>query len=226
LKIFAAREAARRWIGFSEDDVKIVRRRRKYQAAKARFFANALSRLRQGYGVPRDNAFHLHGALLISYQRSSDRQGLRARRRGWARPCCGAWSRCGCRPWSRTSSRRWCWSGRSGCGGGSGCSWGRRRCRRAARRGLNCNHNWRSGLEEADRRIGILRLIGIKPEVIQCAPANCVGVLVLRKGFGCPSYRIGNLSRSPRRAAKSGISQGAIVCPAWMLRRGVESDVA
>ena len=36
------------------------RRRRRYQAAKpsGSCWTNALSRLRQGYGVPRDNAFH------------------------------------------------------------------------------------------------------------------------------------------------------------------------
>ena len=51
-------------------------------------------------------------------------------------------------------------------------------------RGLDCNHHRRTCFEEPDRGIGsIRRLIGIEPEVIQCAPANRVRVLVLRKCF-------------------------------------------
>ena len=50
--------------------------------------------------------------------------------------------------------------------------------------------HWRPCLEEAYCRVGSLRrLIGIKPEVIQCAKANRVSVLILRKGFAVPSDR-------------------------------------
>ena len=69
--------------------------------------------------------------------------------------------------------------------------WCRRRRRRsAACRRLDCDHHWRPCLEEAYCRVGSLRrLIGIKPEVIQCAKANRVSVLILRKGFGVPGDR-------------------------------------
>ena len=39
--------------------------------------------------------------------------------------------------------------------------------------------------------VGFGRLIGIKPEVIQRAKANRVGVLILRKRFRVPRYRTG-----------------------------------
>ena len=51
-------------------------------------------------------------------------------------------------------------------------------------RRLDRNHHGRACFEEIDCRIGALRrLVGIKPEVVQCAPANRVRVLVLRKGL-------------------------------------------
>ena len=70
------------------------------------------------------------------------------------------------------------------------------------------------------------RLIGVEPEIIQRAPTNCVRVLVLRKRFRIPSNGTRSLSNTPWYAAVSSISLGAIVCPAWMLRRSVETDVA
>ena len=87
---------------------------------------------------------------------------------------------------------------RSSCrGSGSRCWRWRPTCR-----GLDCNHHRRTCFEEPDRGIGRLRrLIGVKPEVIQCAPANRVRVLVLRKRFTVPGNGIWRLSNSPRRAA-------------------------
>ena len=51
---------------------------------------------------------------------------------------------------------------------------------------LDRNHHRRTRLEKADCRIGTLRrLIGVEPEIIQCAPANRVGVLILSQTFPC-----------------------------------------
>ncbi len=69
------------------------------------------------------------------------------------------------------------------------------------------------------------RLIGVEAEIIQRAPANRVGILVLRKSFAVPCQRIGTLGRIPRCAAISLIILRAIVCPARLLRRGVKSEV-
>jgi len=68
-------------------------------------------------------------------------------------------------------------------------------------------------------------LIGVKPEVIQCAPANRVRVLVLCKRFRVPSNGIGRLSNSPGHAAVTQAVKRAIVCPAGVLRRSVKPDV-
>jgi hypothetical protein len=55
---------------------------------------------------------------------------------------------------------------------------------------LDYNRHGRPGFEKANGGIrGIWRLVGIKPEVIQRAEANRVGVLILRKGFRAPSDR-------------------------------------
>ena len=44
-------------------------------------------------------------------------------------------------------------------------------------------------LKKSDCRIGGLRrLVGVKPEVVQCAPANRVRVLILCKRFRVPGY--------------------------------------
>ena len=69
------------------------------------------------------------------------------------------------------------------------------------------------------------RLIGVKPEVIQCAPANGVRVLVLRKCFTVPSDGIGRLSHGPGSTAVTQAVKRAIVCPAGVLRRSVKPDV-
>ena len=68
-------------------------------------------------------------------------------------------------------------------------------------------------------------MIGIEPEVIQCAEANRVRVLILRKRFAVPGYGITGLSDSPGRAAVTLVIKRAVVCPARFLRRRVKSDV-
>jgi len=86
---------------------------------------------------------------------------------------------------------RWRWAGR-GCG-----TW-----RAATHWRLDRNHYRRACLEEANRRIDVLRwLIGVKPEIIQRAPTDRIGVLILRKSFAVPGYRPTRLSDSPRLAA-------------------------
>src|SRR4029079_17595922 len=80
-------------------------------------------------------------------------------------------------------------------------------------------------LKEADCCIRrVWRLVRIKPEVIQRAEANRVGVRILCKSFRAPSYRTGRLN-TPRRAAISSISLGAIIRPTGFLTRGVKPDV-
>src|SRR5215831_7763243 len=123
-----------------------------------------------------------------------------------------------------TRSRRWCrgwrccWSWR--------CCWGRRR-RWDLARGLDQGENWRACLKEAHRGIGKVRfLVGIEAEVIQCAKANCIGVLVLRKCLSIPRYRVTSLSNSPGRAAIALVVQRAIVCKAGLLWRRVKSNIA
>src|SRR4029077_17558295 len=71
----------------------------------------------------------------------------------------------------------------------------------------------------------IWRLVRIKPEVIHRAEANRVGVLILRKSFGVPRYRIAGLSHSPWSAAITLIVKRAVVCPAGMLWRRMKSDI-
>ena len=97
----------------------------------------------------------------------------------------------------------------------------------ALRRCLDRNRHWRACLEEPDRRIGALwRLIGVKPEVVECAPANRISVLILRKRFAVPGYGIGRLSNSPRRAAVTLVVECTVICPAGFLRRRMKVDVA
>ena len=68
-------------------------------------------------------------------------------------------------------------------------------------------------------------MIGIKPEVIQCAKANRVGVLILCKRFAVPGYGITRLSDSPGRAAVTLVVKRSVICPARFLRRRVKIDV-
>ena len=51
-------------------------------------------------------------------------------------------------------------------------------------RALGLDSYWRACLKEAYcRSCGLRRLVGIEPEIIQCAPANRIRVLILCKGL-------------------------------------------
>ena len=89
------------------------------------------------------------------------------------------------------------------------------------------NSNRRSCLKEPDVCSGnVWSCVGIKPEIIQCAPANRVGVLVLGKSFAVPSHRRSIVGESPWSATVSRVVKRAVICPTGMLRRGVESNIA
>ena len=68
-------------------------------------------------------------------------------------------------------------------------------------------------------------MIGIKPEVIECAVANGVGVLILRKRFRAPCDRAYVLGNIPRCAAIALAVKRSIICPAGLLDRRVKADV-
>jgi hypothetical protein len=68
-------------------------------------------------------------------------------------------------------------------------------------------------------------LIGVEPEIIKCAPANRIRVLVLRKRLTAPSYGT-TRGDTPRLAAVTLVVKGAVVCPAGFLRRRMKSDIA
>ena len=68
-------------------------------------------------------------------------------------------------------------------------------------------------------------MIRIKPEVIQRAEANRVGVLILRKSLRAPRNRASVLGHSPRCAAITLIVKRTVVCPGWMLNRRMKFDV-
>ena len=91
---------------------------------------------------------------------------------------------------------------------------------------MNRNCCGRSRLEVADRPICFLwRLIRVESEIIKCAPANRVGVLILRKCFTVPSDGTGRLSHSPGSTAVTLIVKRAVICPAGLLRRRMKADV-
>ena len=118
----------------------------------------------------------------------------------------------------RSRPRRWSRSG-GRCGG-------RRRCAALHRR-LDSDGHRRSCFEEIDCSSSSLRrLIRVEPEIIQRAPADRVGVLVLSKGLRAPRQRIGSLNRRPGRAAVPLAVKRAVVWPTGMLRRRVKSDVS
>jgi hypothetical protein len=140
----------------------------------------------------------------------------RRSRRGWSRcrsSCCSyTWRRGRC--WCRCRTDRRCWTRR-------------RRWRRAfSEWNLHLNSDWRSCLKEAYRRVADQRrLIGVEPEIIQCAPTNRVGVLAVRKRFAVPRHSPAGLTNGPWSATIPLVIEGAVVCPARMLRRRVKSDI-
>src|SRR6266404_4761637 len=119
----------------------------------------------------------------------------------------------------------WGWScSRSWRGAGCRCRGWRRQ--RNIPSGLNPHKRRRAGLKVAYHRVRwIGRLIGIKPEVIQSAESNRVGILILSKSFRAPGDRACVLGNIPRRAAISSISLCAIMCKAGLLRRRMKADV-
>ncbi len=145
-------------------------------------------------------------------------RGRRRRRRGRRRCRCDRRrSRCG-RSWRRCSRRR--------CGRSRRRRWRRCRCS-IRRRALNPNGDWRPCLEETDRRVHSLRrTIGIETEVIQRAPANGVGVLVLRKSLRAPAQSAGGLILRPGSVAKSRAGLCSIIGNSRMLRRRMKPDIA
>ena len=121
------------------------------------------------------------------------------------------------RSWSRRSRRRRRWTG---------CRCRSRRRQRNVSSSLNSNKRRRAGLKIAYRRVRwVRRLIGIKPEVIQGAKANRVGILILGKRFRGPGDRARVLGNTPRRAAITLVIERAIICPAGLLNRRMKSDV-
>jgi hypothetical protein len=141
--------------------------------------------------------------------------GCRARPGRRAGSCCRGWPRSG--GGSSSSCSCCCRRGRSG-----GC-W--RWCCTTGRC-LNRNRHGRARLKVTDCRIGILwRLIGVEPEVIQCAPADRIRVLILRKRFAIPCYGTINLGDSPWGAAVTLVIGRAVICPTGFLGRSVEADV-
>jgi hypothetical protein len=142
---------------------------------------------------------------------------------------CSSSRSCRRRSSGRRRARRW---RRSRCGCGRRCH-GSSRCRRRRRtwnasRGLDEYTDRPATLKEAYRCVRrVWCLVGIEPEVIQCAETNGIGVLISCKRFAIPSD--GDVARlvviAPRRAAIALIIECAVVCPARLLGRRVEPDV-
>jgi len=68
-------------------------------------------------------------------------------------------------------------------------------------------------------------LIGIEPEIVQCAEANGVCVRILGKGLAVPYQCARHLVWNPRIVAESCIADGSVVWEPRMVRRGMKSDV-
>src|SRR5882724_10535824 len=127
--------------------------------------------------------------------------------------CCS----CSCSGWTRTRTRRssrcgrWCWC----------------RCATAALAwGLDFNGHRRASLKVTDCTVGSLwRLVGIEPEVIQCAKADGIGILVCGKGFRAPGNHAATLIDCPRRATIPQIVESPVVWPPRFLRRRMEPEV-
>src|SRR5437867_5786663 len=132
---------------------------------------------------------------LVAARSESDLPRCRSRRRCWRRSGCRCRRRCWC----------WCW---------------------ATARRLDLNRHGRAGLKVTYCRVHTLRrLARVKPEIIQRAPANRIGVLILRKCFGVPCYRATGLSNSPRLAAITLVVKRPVICPTRLLRRPMKADV-
>jgi hypothetical protein len=94
-------------------------------------------------------------------------------------------------------------------------------------RSLDGNGDWRSRLEEADRRIRSLRrTVRIETEIIQSPEADGVRVLVLRKGLRAPAQSLAGLTRRPGRIAIPRAVEGSIVCKCRRILRSMKPQVA
>ena len=68
-------------------------------------------------------------------------------------------------------------------------------------------------------------MIGIEPEIVQCAKADGVCIRILGKRLAGPGQCARYLIRSPWIIAESCIADGSVVRETWMVRRGMKSDV-
>src|SRR5437899_11211687 len=91
------------------------------------------------------------------------------------------------------------------------------------RRALDGNSDWRSRLEEADRRIRSLRrTVRIETEIIQCPEADGVRIAVLHKRLRVPAQSLAGLIRSPGSIAISCASAVSIVCNSRRILRSMK----
>ena len=68
-------------------------------------------------------------------------------------------------------------------------------------------------------------MIGIEPEIVQCAEANGVCVGILGKGLTVPGHCARHLVWSPWIVAESCIADGSVVRETRMVGRSMKSDV-
>src|SRR6202047_5248219 len=93
-------------------------------------------------------------------------------------------------------------------------------------RTLDGNGDWRSRLEEADRRIRSLRrTVRIETEIIQSPEADGVRIAVLHKGLRVPAHSLAALIRCPRRVAVSRAVAGSIVWKSRRILRSMKPEV-
>ena len=68
-------------------------------------------------------------------------------------------------------------------------------------------------------------MIGIEPEIVQCAETNCVCVRILGQGLAGPGQCARHLVWNPWIVAESCIADGSVVRETRMVRWGMKSDV-
>ena len=68
-------------------------------------------------------------------------------------------------------------------------------------------------------------MIGIEPEIVQCAEANGVCVGILGKGLTVPGHCARHLVWNPRIVAESCIADGSVVRKTRMVWGSMKSDV-
>src|ERR1700732_3832301 len=91
-------------------------------------------------------------------------------------------------------------------------------------RTLDGNGDWRSRLEEADRRIRSLRrTVRIETEIIQSTEEDGVRISVLHKRLRVPAQSLAGWIRSPGSIAISRASAGSIVGKSRRIKRCMKS---